>query len=941
MRADITRSTYREAKRYSGVRMQQGRVQVDADWNEQLDIQAHRDRSVAADVVGASGAPEVGGGFAVLPTPDGGDLAISPGRLYIDGVLCESGGEEVATTALDAGSCALPTSVIDGRDVAIGQWLEVSARFADGRPPATVAVRVAGVADAGGGNPGRVVTFDGPAPALTGAAGGGVRRLATYVTQPDLVAPPFVTPAQAGQRPRIALEDGLYLAFLDVWERELTALDDPDIRETALGGVDTGTRTKTVWQLLLAPATGTTGCDAACEDWDARVGRVPGSLAARAQQPAADAGAAPCVAVPGAGFIGLENQLYRVEIYEGGPTGTATFTWSREAGSVEEPWTSQDGPTMTVASTGCDPVLGFTDQGAIELLDDSVELSDHPRRGQLVTGYHVSGATTITLPASVARPADALHPRVRRWESDGEVATSASWTRLELGVEVAFAPGGEHQPGDYWLIPARTATGQVEWPVDAGGTPAPAPPAGVRHRYCRLATISATDGELRLVEDCRPTFASLTELDEIVDGLSRNLSLPDHNRHLHGSGIVCGLAVTCGGDDRSVQVAAGYALAPDGSVVAPGAARFDVLTAATTHDAGVTGDGRKIVDGQPGPGDGEASLYLDGSRDWRLAVEPFEPDADNPLSRLQGTLLMDFYNECVRELWEWLNGQLADTQLRSALTNLGAQVVSPDAGQHIFISPREDALLHAFYDGLRAHLSSDTFCALFRDAPPFPDYRKFSHLEVGMDTVFGSGHHTRLRLRSGTTEGWTVGPGLNPLEPATTLNRYDLAKGQLIESVNPLTATEQGSTGAGSITDVAFVGNQVWVASPTRDGQNTILHSGTIVGGSINWAAGVMTTLCDVKLVTLGTTAADPNALYAIAVGAGLYRIDLSDLTKIGGVPVAQFAALGHLRMFDDGTAYATAGPTAKEPSFAVHRLQRAGTVWSEPKPSPFLLPRL
>src|SRR2546430_322544 len=194
---------------------------------------------------------------------------------------------------------------------------------------------------------------------------------------------------------------------------------------------------------------------------------------------------------------------------------------------------------MTVAGTGRDAVLGFTDQGAIELLDDSVELSDRPRRGPLVTGQHVSGATTIVLPAPVVRPADALHPRVRRWESDGAVRTSASWTPLELGVEVAFPPGGEHQPGDYWLIPARTATGQVEWPVDAGGTPAPAPPAGVHHRYCRLATISATAGALRLVEDCRPTFASLTELDQAVDQLSRNLSLPDHNRHLHGSGILC------------------------------------------------------------------------------------------------------------------------------------------------------------------------------------------------------------------------------------------------------------------------------------------------------------------------------------------------------------------------------------------------------------------
>src|SRR2546430_10962921 len=120
MRADITRSTFSEAKRYSGVIMQQGRVQVDGDWNEQLEIQAHRDRAVAVDTVGACGAPEVGGGFAVQPTPDAADLAISPGRMYVGGVLCESGGEGGAATALGAGPCVLPRASIDGRGPAPG-----------------------------------------------------------------------------------------------------------------------------------------------------------------------------------------------------------------------------------------------------------------------------------------------------------------------------------------------------------------------------------------------------------------------------------------------------------------------------------------------------------------------------------------------------------------------------------------------------------------------------------------------------------------------------------------------------------------------------------------------------------------------------------------------------------------------------------------------------
>ena len=35
---------------------------------------------------------------------------------------------------------------------------------------------------------------------------------------------------------------GRYLAYLDVWERHITALEDPEILEVALGGPDTATR---------------------------------------------------------------------------------------------------------------------------------------------------------------------------------------------------------------------------------------------------------------------------------------------------------------------------------------------------------------------------------------------------------------------------------------------------------------------------------------------------------------------------------------------------------------------------------------------------------------------------------------------------------------------------------------------------------------------------
>ena len=49
MKGDVSRETFDATKHYSGVRMQQGRVQTDADWNEQGAIcSGHRTRDRGA-----------------------------------------------------------------------------------------------------------------------------------------------------------------------------------------------------------------------------------------------------------------------------------------------------------------------------------------------------------------------------------------------------------------------------------------------------------------------------------------------------------------------------------------------------------------------------------------------------------------------------------------------------------------------------------------------------------------------------------------------------------------------------------------------------------------------------------------------------------------------------------------------------------------------------
>src|SRR5262245_52295638 len=98
MPGDYSRKTFDRKKHYSGVLMQQGRVQLDADWNEQLAIQINRTETETRDVVGHCGAPIGTNGFKIEAASNGANLTITPGRLYADGLLCELEPGDAETT---------------------------------------------------------------------------------------------------------------------------------------------------------------------------------------------------------------------------------------------------------------------------------------------------------------------------------------------------------------------------------------------------------------------------------------------------------------------------------------------------------------------------------------------------------------------------------------------------------------------------------------------------------------------------------------------------------------------------------------------------------------------------------------------------------------------------------------------------------------------------
>src|SRR5690606_38246928 len=62
---DFSRQPFERGKRYDSVRMQQGRVLLDADWNAEMDLLAHRLRTETRDTIGPAGAPADDAGFGI------------------------------------------------------------------------------------------------------------------------------------------------------------------------------------------------------------------------------------------------------------------------------------------------------------------------------------------------------------------------------------------------------------------------------------------------------------------------------------------------------------------------------------------------------------------------------------------------------------------------------------------------------------------------------------------------------------------------------------------------------------------------------------------------------------------------------------------------------------------------------------------------------------
>jgi hypothetical protein len=454
MKGDFSRVSFDPRHHFSQVLLQQGRVTLDADPNEQGAILLHYLRTMALDLFGPYAAPAMAPGFGLTLADTNGGLAlhIDAGRYYVQGVLCESEGCDY----LDQPHF-VPGDGKSGAEDPLRRWL------------------------------------------------GSTNR-----------------------------DGARFWVYLRVWERHVTSLDLPHLREVALGGPDTCSRTQVVWQVralelavvektlegrveALKKALSQTIDKAEMARLQAAIDALQTDLSLLRETPEEACAVPlrvferdapqmalrlqpperlddPCIADPDVAYRGAENHLYRIEIHRGSDTGAPTFKWSRDNGSVVTRWISGGGKRLRVANT-----RGFADAQWVELSDEQDDLLARP--GSLCRLAGVEG-DELVLAADAPRVIGATS-KVRRWDQqeredivldDGAVPLRPAsgleddWIDLEDGVQVRFDLSREYRTGDYWHTAVRT-TGDTGWDTDDDGEPLPRAPHGTDFHHAPLGFV--------------------------------------------------------------------------------------------------------------------------------------------------------------------------------------------------------------------------------------------------------------------------------------------------------------------------------------------------------------------------------------------------------------------------------------------------------------------
>lgn len=345
-------------------------------------------------------------------------------------------------------------------------------------------------------------------------------------------------------RPALA-PDRVDLVYIEAWQQPVTAVEDGELFEVALGGPDTSDRLRTMWRVHLAAGVKGDDCPGVWADvvsaWTAAGLGTVDATAERivdTQLKVTYTGGAVgdlCTPSISAGYLGAENQTIRVQLRD---RNHLTWGLDNAAPVYRAKISSADRRTITLLTDPRDEVHWPTAGQVVEVLPWSAVLSNNEKLaeesghlGRVETSYSPTSRTfviaaTDAVPVGFAQAwkarSDAAslgdeYVFVRVWNRGDDITSPLAipyvvGTPVTLGSTgiVVTITGTSFVSGDHWVIAARPKTPDqvVPWDLEQGRRV-----HGTRRFYAPLGLIRwHADGSFELLHDCRPYFPPLTRV---------------------------------------------------------------------------------------------------------------------------------------------------------------------------------------------------------------------------------------------------------------------------------------------------------------------------------------------------------------------------------------------------------------------------------------------
>lgn len=329
---------------------------------------------------------------------------------------------------------------------------------------------------------------------------------------------------------------------LVVTEYDVTATEDPVLREVALGGPDGAARTRLVQRVHRLPTDASTCLDASAQDeklWgaqglsmDSRTLRLQSASRLQVSWEGAALPPDPCEPASTGGYLGAENQVIRVQIVAVDPqTGQFDLLWGYDNASMHYRVTpdGSKNPILTLSRSPVDEYHRPRAGQAVQVLPSAADLSvpDPVVEGwaaaltgpaAVLTAPYDPDTKTLQfpdpLPGPFTDPIATPQLYLRVWEelrTGNKIGDDITLTGTGLRVRLTVDSAGPLHVGDVWCIGVRPSIPTEVLPARL--LHSPQPPDGSRSWVCPLAVIGWDDGQLRIIEDCRRPFHPLVDID--------------------------------------------------------------------------------------------------------------------------------------------------------------------------------------------------------------------------------------------------------------------------------------------------------------------------------------------------------------------------------------------------------------------------------------------